>query len=140
MQDLKRKHESVLRNELIANVFYVRGLIEKWGIGTNKMVDLCKEEGIPEPEFIERTGGLAVIFKFAEPIETIKKSEPAVGLSLRQKEILSIIKKHDAVNIQQIMYELKSPPSRTMIKRDLDYIKKVGLLALRVQQEMLYGL
>jgi ATP-dependent DNA helicase RecG len=74
IEDLRHTHESVLRNRLIANVFYVRGLIEKWGIGTNKMIDLCRQEGIPEPEFMARSGGLAVIFKFKEPVGTTPRS------------------------------------------------------------------
>lgn len=35
IEDLRHKHDSVPRNKLIANAFYVRGLIEKWGSGTN---------------------------------------------------------------------------------------------------------
>lgn len=134
LQDLKRKHESVLRNELIANVFYVRGLIEKWGIGTNKMVDLCKEGGLPEPEFEERTGGIAVTFKFAEPIGVIaKKSEvtSSIKLSTRQTDILKIIQKHQSVNIQQIMLELENPPSQRMVKKDLNYLKSNGFIVLK---------
>jgi len=68
VENLKYEHESILRNPLIANVFYVRGLIEKWGIGTNKMIDICQKDGAPEPKFIERTSGIAVIFQFRTPL------------------------------------------------------------------------
>ena len=46
-QSLKSSHESVLRNKLIANIFYIRDYIEKWGTGTNKMLALCKDAGLP---------------------------------------------------------------------------------------------
>jgi ATP-dependent DNA helicase RecG len=39
--DLKRDHASHLRNPLIAEPFYRRALIEKWGSGTQKIVDIC---------------------------------------------------------------------------------------------------
>ena len=64
VKSLRHSHHSVLRNKLIANVFYVRGFIEKWGIGTNKMISLCKQEDLPEPEFRENQGGLTVVFRF----------------------------------------------------------------------------
>lgn len=61
---LKKSHESIPRNKLIAHVFYIRDLIEKWGTGTNKIVSLCQDDGLPEPEFSERTGGFLVTFYF----------------------------------------------------------------------------
>ena len=48
---LKKDHTSLPRNPLIASVFYARGLIEKWGRGTQKIVQLCVAAGHPEPEF-----------------------------------------------------------------------------------------
>jgi ATP-dependent DNA helicase RecG len=133
VKDLKHAHDSVLRNKLIANTFYVRGYIEKWGTGTNKIVDLCKADGLPTPQFIERTGGLAVILKFAEPIgATAKKTKIKLktGLTLRQDAILAIIKKYKSVNIQQIMSELKNPPSIRMVTKDLNLIRQKGMLEL----------
>jgi ATP-dependent DNA helicase RecG len=43
-------------------VFYLRGLIERWGRGTQKIVELCVQAGHPEPEFEERTGEVVVRF------------------------------------------------------------------------------
>lgn len=37
-EDLKRDHASRPRNPLIAEVFYRRGLVERWGRGTQKIV------------------------------------------------------------------------------------------------------
>lgn len=132
IEDLRHVHESVLRNRLIANVFYVRGLIEKWGIGTNKMIDLCRQEGIPEPEFVTRSGGLAVIFKFKESVGTASHQ---VGnhpvLSSRQEEILSIIKAQQPINIQKLVTLLKNPPSERMVRKDLKYLKEQGVIDVK---------
>ncbi len=132
VKDLTKAHESILRNKLIANAFYVRGLIEKWGTDTNKMISLCKADGLAAPEFAERNGGLAVMFRFAESIVPEIKGDIASNeLTQRQHEILEIIKKYHTVNIKQIIKELKEPPSRTMIKRDLDAMKRKGLVRIQ---------
>jgi ATP-dependent DNA helicase RecG len=136
IEDLRHKHDSMPRNRLIANAFYVRGLIEKWGSGTNKMIDLCKEDGIPEPEFAERTGGLVVTFKFKEPIgATARKSSvslPNKSINARQKIILEYINKTKKSSTQEILNYLLSkisdnPTKRTLI-RDLNHLKSLGLI------------
>lgn len=129
---LRRKHTSILRNKLIANAFYVRGLIEKWGIGTNKMIDLCKHQDIPEPEFAEFFGGLLVTFRFKEPIGTVINRTTAVKVRLneRQEVILSIIRAHKMVGLKQIISELINPPSERTIQKDLRYLKHQGLITL----------
>jgi len=48
IEDLKGKHRSRPQNPLIARLFFYLGYIEKWGSGTNKMVELCKEAELPE--------------------------------------------------------------------------------------------
>jgi len=47
VEDLKREHLSRPRNPLIAEVFYRRGLVERWGRGTQKIVELCLRAGHP---------------------------------------------------------------------------------------------
>ena len=39
------------------------GLIERWGTGTFKMVRLCLEKGLPEPEFREEAEGFVVLLR-----------------------------------------------------------------------------
>jgi len=60
--DLMKDHVSKPRNPNLAEVFYRRGLIERWGRGTQKIVDLCVRAGHPAPEFEERAGDLIVRF------------------------------------------------------------------------------
>jgi hypothetical protein len=43
--------------------FYRAGLIEKWGRGTNRVVDMCKAAGLRPPEFEEITGAAVVRFR-----------------------------------------------------------------------------
>lgn len=64
VEDLyKKDHKSVARNKLIAQIFYDIGYIEKYGSGTIKIIDLCKQNGLPSPEFKEVFGGFLVVFR-----------------------------------------------------------------------------
>ena len=60
---LFREHKSVLRNPIIADVFHRAGLIEKWGRGTNRVIEMCKAAGIVSPEFEEIAGAAVVRFR-----------------------------------------------------------------------------
>jgi ATP-dependent DNA helicase RecG len=60
---LSRNHGSVQRNPIIADIFHRAGLIEKWGRGTNRVIDMWREAGIRPPVFEEITGAAVVTFR-----------------------------------------------------------------------------
>ena len=62
-EKLSKSHQSVQRNPIIADVFYKTGLIEKWGRGTNRVIEMSIEAGIAPPKFEEITGAAVVTFK-----------------------------------------------------------------------------
>ncbi|MCZ2154546.1 MAG: hypothetical protein LC114_11700 [Bryobacterales bacterium] len=80
VDDLKRDHPSRPRNPLIAEAFYRRGLVERWGRGTQKIVELCVQAGHPEPEFIEQAGALGVRFLPSAPGQSAEMARPPPGL------------------------------------------------------------
>ncbi|MGH3087013.1 MAG: ATP-binding protein, partial [Rubrobacteraceae bacterium] len=84
VEDLKRDHPSRPRNPLVAEVFYKRGLVERWGRGTQKIVELCVKAGHPEPEFVEQAGALGVRFL---PSGYIAPHRIALDLTVRQREV-----------------------------------------------------
>ncbi|MEI6394939.1 MAG: ATP-binding protein [Verrucomicrobiota bacterium] len=51
------------QNPYITNAFYRRGLIEQWGRGTNRILELSVKAGNPEPEFEETAGWVVVRFR-----------------------------------------------------------------------------
>lgn len=62
-ESLSRDHDSVQRNPIIAEVFHRAGLIEKWGRGTNRVIEQCRAAGIAAPTFREVTGSTVVTFR-----------------------------------------------------------------------------
>ena len=63
---MKVEHNSRPRNPLIAKACFMAGYIDTWGRGTLKIINACKEAGLPESEIKEMNGGLEfTIFKKA---------------------------------------------------------------------------
>jgi len=76
VEQLKKPHQSYLRNPLVAKVFYLAGYIEQYGSGTVRMVEWMKEAGLPEPEYKEELGGFSVYFcKDVYTEENLRKME-----------------------------------------------------------------
>ena len=74
---LKKNHSSKPRNPIIADVCFKGGYIDAWGRGIKKIMDACKEEGLPEPEFEENSGGIMVTL-FAAHSRIKKSATPQV--------------------------------------------------------------
>ena len=83
--DLTRDHESRPRNPHLADVFYRRGLIERWGRGTQKIVALCVAAGHPAPQFEERAGSLVVRFLVKGYVPPLRVAH---DLTERQRRVL----------------------------------------------------
>ncbi|MDR0308149.1 MAG: putative DNA binding domain-containing protein [Chitinispirillales bacterium] len=89
VESLKRTHFSKPRNLLIADVCFKGGLIDSWGRGTLRIIDTCKEAGLPDPELAERDGGFFVtLFKNNLTEEQLKK----LGLNERQIDAILFYK------------------------------------------------
>lgn len=94
IDDLKKEHSSYPKNPLIANVFYLAGFIELWGSGTKRIVDVCKEQGLPEPDYKEEQGGFSVWFyKDIYTEENLRKME----LNERQVKAVMYVKERGMI-------------------------------------------
>ena len=124
-EDLKREHSSRPRNPLIANVFYLRGVIERWGRGTQKIVELCVKAGHPEPEFGEQAGSVWVRFL---PSGYIAPHRVAYDLTERQRELLQIIAASSPMAFRDIRQSIKNPPPDRSLREDLLHLKRLGLI------------
>ncbi len=97
IDDLRRRHRSVLRNKLIGATFYEAGLIEKWGSGTNRIIAECKKIGLPEPEWREQQG-LMLILKQDVFTEDFLIEQ---GLNERQLKAVAHVKKRRRITNQE---------------------------------------
>jgi ATP-dependent DNA helicase RecG len=124
-EDLKKEHASRPRNPIIAQVFYLRGMIERWGRGTQKIVELCVKAGHPEPEFGEQAGSVWVRFM---PSGYIAPHRVAHDLTERQRELLQILAQQGPAPLREIRKRLSAPPSDRMIQEDLGHLRRLDLV------------
>lgn len=95
MDDLLKPHGSVLRNKGIGAVLYDMGLIEQWGSGISKMLNLCSLAGIPEPHFEEYQSGFLVEFRKNIYTEEYLRS---LGLNERQINAITFLKEKGKIS------------------------------------------
>ncbi|OGR00430.1 MAG: transcriptional regulator [Deltaproteobacteria bacterium RIFOXYD12_FULL_50_9] len=125
--DLKRNHRSLPRNQLVADTFFRRRLVERWGRGTQMIVELCIKAGHPEPEFVEETGAFGVRFL---PSAYIAPRRVAHDLTERQREILQLLAGAQEINFARVRQILRSAPSDRSIRNDLIQLRQLGLIEL----------
>lgn len=101
--------------------------MEYWGSGTLKMINLCKEQNLPEPEFVERKEGIgefAVLFyKDIFNEEELRKR----GLNERQIKAVIYVKGNGKITIREYK-ELYPLLSDKTLSRDLAELVKKGVL------------
>lgn len=128
LRKLMGTHESMPRNRLIADVFHRRGLIEKWGRGTNQMVEEAVKHGCPKPEFEESDGSFIVRFKPAAlPNVATKSAEP----SDRGVKILAVLRKKGSLTTSMIANLLTESISPSTLQRELKRLVEQRLVVAR---------
>jgi ATP-dependent DNA helicase RecG len=125
VNDLKGEHTSRPRNPLLAEVFYRRGLVERWGRGTNKIIDLCRAAGQPAVEFEERSGEVVVRFR---PSGYSPPHRVNHDLTERQRRILHILSGKQCWRSSEIMKKLPEPVSRGTLLNDLRMLRDLRLV------------
>lgn len=115
LEDLKKKHRSILRNHLIGKSFFLIKFIERWGTGTNDMINMCLEWGLPQPIFEEVVESLVVTFR--KDILT-KEYLEGLGLNERQIKAVEFVKEKRKITNKQYR-EMFSITDRTAL-RDLN--------------------
>lgn len=126
VSDLTKPHDSHPRNPLIADVFYACAMIERWGRGTQQMVELCKQAGNPKPKFVELTGSFTVILPLKESIGSIASLRPK-ELTHRQEEILKLLEK-SSCNAALLKENLKDSPTIRTVQIELLRLEKLRLI------------
>ena len=122
-EDLKKIHRSKPRNPLIADVCFKAGYIDSWGRGTIKIIESCKEAGLPEPILIEEQGGfLSKIFKDRFTGEQLKR----LGLSERQVKAILYTKEYGEITNSR--YQEIADVSKATATRDIKELEDNGLL------------
>ena len=122
VEDLKKRHRSILRNPVIGKCFFWIKYIEQWGTGTNRIIDACLNQGLPEPIFEEFSGSLVVTLRKLLTEEFLKEK----GLNDRQIKAVSYIREKGSITNKA--YQMLFGVSRTTATRDLKQLEGAGIV------------
>jgi len=101
VEDLRTKHDSILRNPLIGKCFFLIKFIEQWGTGTNRIIRECLNYDLPEPLFEEAAGNLVVTFRKSKFTEEYLKQ---LSLNERQMNALNHLKANEKITRKEYSY------------------------------------
>ena len=139
-EKLFEPHESLPWNPLIADSFYRRGIIERWGRGTLKMAEMVTAAGLPTPE-IEDVGGCVTV-RFRHDLAPVRLAGSAhiAGIDESITQVLNLTKEHRVIlgilnaadhplALREITSLLPSSVSVRQARRALGRLRELGLAA-----------
>ncbi|MCK4795804.1 MAG: transcriptional regulator, partial [Spirochaetes bacterium] len=86
---IKGKERSVLRNPLIAEMFYYSKDIERWGSGLGRIYEICSKHKIKVDFSILKTGFLVTYYRI---VQETTKNQPETDQKTTQEKIIKLIK------------------------------------------------
>ena len=127
---LMQKHRSLPHNPDIAYTFYRAGFIESWGRGIEKICTLCKEYGIPTPEYTVHRNDIMMMFKAREPVNALETEELHSNCTVNVPEIalktFSALKSNPRATAKELSEALGI--SLRTVKNHLALLKQSGCI------------
>lgn len=118
-------HESLPWNPLIARVLFRRGVIEHWGRGTLKIVELMVEAGLPRPTIQDAGGCVTVCFA---PARYVPPQRVAHDLTERQRAVLALLEaSRGGLALREIKARMTGQATEWEVKGDLLLLRQLGL-------------
>ena len=127
VDDLLVPHQSRSWNPSIAHVFYLRGIIETWGSGTLRMIELNQQAGLAPPEFLASPHSFTVRFR---PTAYRAPSRVETDLSPLQQSILNILAEIGPASLRELSKVLPSQPPERTVQNNLQLLRSLGLVEL----------
>jgi len=123
--DLKRDHPSVPRNPDIAHIFFLRGLIEKIGRGTQRIVEDCRTAGLHDPKW--QSSDLETRLIFYSPATSSRVED----LNERQQQILDLLHVKKRLRAFDISGQMGRGVTDRTVRNDLQALVDGGWLVRR---------
>ena len=124
LEKLKGKHDSVPRNPLIAKAFFWIKYAEDVGSGTSKIIQWCKEWGLPEPTYEEAGASFVTVFHNPKPEDGGQQGGQKI--TPKQAMVLDLIRRNPLISRHDIASKLEINDS--VVRKHLDALKAKGVL------------
>ena len=128
--DLRKPHPSLPRNPDIAHVCFLRGLIDKVGRGTQKIIEECRLAGLKPPSWQSSETGTTLTF-FA-PVAVTPKGK-FENLNDRQQKIIEVLKGKKSLKATELADGLGFEVTERTVRNDLLTLVELGWVAKRGQ-------
>lgn len=123
-EDLFVVHESKPWNPLIANVFYLRGVIEQWGMGTLNMLKAVVDAGLPRPVIEEIDGSVRVQF-FRDLSASVQPSNGAVDRTMQ--DVVRLLRSApNGLALSDILARIPTLVSKSHLRKALNKLRREG--------------
>jgi ATP-dependent DNA helicase RecG len=121
-EDLWKVHRSKPRNPLLADICFKAGYIDAWGRGTIKIIESCRQAGLPDPVLKEEQGGFfSKLFKDQFTVEQYLR----LGLNDRQVKAVGHVKRKGKITNKE--YQQLNDVSKKTATRDLTELVRKGI-------------
>ena len=118
-ENIKEPHGSYPYNLRIAQVLYFSKYLEGWGTGIRRMMDICREEGVPEPEY--KSDGYTVTVTFWKTTQKASQKSDFASQNASQNDVIASQKDGDTT--QKTMQKNADTMQKTM-QKDPDTMQK----------------
>jgi ATP-dependent DNA helicase RecG len=119
ISDLKKPHKSYPNNPLIADVLYLADYIQEAGSGIIEMIKQCKENGLPDPEFVVDKNNFRVIISRDVFTENVLVR---LGINERQMKAVKYVKEKGKITNKE--YRELTGISKPTATRELSFLVK----------------
>ena len=124
ISSLKTSDRSLPVNPDIAQVVFLRGLVELLGRGTRKIVEECRSLGLPEPIWREQAGGVTLTLRGGDA-----PGELPGELNARQIDLIRRTRPGASMDITNYRSSVGGELSERTARNDLAGLVKLGFLA-----------
>ena len=123
---LRKDHPSVPYNPLLAESLYLARYIERVGSGTQTMIELCREAGLPEPQFEQREGFFVTTLWRDWLTDAV-----LAGFNLNHRQLAGLALLRAEGRLASARYQEETGVSRQTATRDLEDMVEKGILERR---------
>jgi ATP-dependent DNA helicase RecG len=123
---LPRTHVSRPTNPDIANVAFLRGLVEQWGSGTGRIVAECRKMGLQDPLW-ETVGGGIQLTVFLVPA----RERSSRDVNERMRSFVRQTYPGQVITFEDYRVEWAAHVGERTARRDLDELVELGFLLIQ---------
>lgn len=125
-EKLRQNHPSLPANPDIAQFLYIRNLMERIGRGTMKMIEACRDAGIPSPTWKIDPDGITLTL-----YNRSSQHAPAARLTPRQEELLRTMEPGQEIRLREYLEKFAHEVTDRQARRDLKDLESADFLRLQ---------